>query len=158
MPRGNLKIKRKKLEADPVYQSLLLAKFTNHIMLNGKKNVARSIVYKALDQAAAKLKVEPMEVFEQVLRNVAPILEVRSRRIGGANYQVPMEVGKDRRNTLAMRWIIDASRSSKGRPMAEKLSAELISAFNNEGAAIKKREDTHKMAEANKAFAHFARF
>jgi small subunit ribosomal protein S7 len=130
----------------------------NHIMENGKKTVAERIVYGALDQASKELNVPQMDVYQQVLKNVGPILEIKSKRIGGANYQVPVEVGRDRRNTLAVRWIIAAARSKKGEPMATKLAKEFIDAFHGEGSAIKKREDTHRMAEANKAFAHFARF
>lgn len=127
-------------------------------MLNGKKSVAKVIVYKALEESAAKLKAPEMDIFNQALKNVGPILEVKSKRIGGANYQVPVEVGKDRKNALAARWIIDAARGGKGKPMAEKLAAEFVGAYNGEGAAIKKKQETHRMAEANKAFAHFARF
>jgi len=158
MSRGNAKTKKNPLEPDAKYDSLLLSKFINYVMKNGKKTVAEKIVYNALELSSAKLKLEPMDIFAQVLKNVGPILEVKSKRIGGANYQVPVEVGKDRKNTLAMRWIIEAAASGKGRPMCEKLSAEMLSAFNGEGNAIKKKIDTHKMAEANKAFAHFARF
>lgn len=158
MSRGNTKTRKNPLAPDKKYDSLVLAKFINYVMLNGKKTVAEKIVYDALELSSAKLKLEPLDIFAQVLKNVGPILEVKSKRIGGANYQVPVEVGKDRKNTLAMRWIIEAANSGKGKPMSEKLSQELLSAFNNEGAAIKKKQDTHKMAEANKAFAHFARF
>lgn len=158
MPRGNAHIKKNQLSPDVKFQNPLISKFINYIMLNGKKSVAEKIVYSALDHASAKLGFEQPEVFSQALKNVGPLVEVKSKRIGGANYQVPMEVDKDRRNTLAMRWIIGAARASKGRPMAEKLATEIINAYNGEGAAIKKKEDTHRMAEANKAFAHFARF
>ena len=158
MSRGNAKIKRNPVKADAKYDSIILSKFVNYIMTNGKKTVAEKIVYTALDITSKKLKLEPMDVFNQALKNVGPILEVKSKRIGGANYQVPVEVGRDRKNTLAMRWIIDAARSGSGKPMNEKLAFELINAYNGEGAAIKKKQDTHKMAEANKAFAHFARF
>jgi len=158
MSRGASKTKKREIRPDIKHDSVLLTKFMNYIMQNGKKSVAERIVYNALDKAAEKLKSEPMEIFDTVLRNVGPLVEVKSKRIGGANYQVPMEVNKDRRNTLAMRWLIIAARNTKGRPMAEKLAAEMVSAFNGEGAAIRKKEETHKMAEANKAFAHFARF
>lgn len=158
MPRGNAHIKKQPIVPDVRFQSALVSKFTNYIMLNGKKTVAQRIVYSAFDQASAKLGGEPLDVFNQALKNVGPLVEVKSKRIGGANYQVPMEVDKDRRNTLAIRWIIAAARAGKGRPMAEKLATEIINAYNGEGAAIKKKEDTHRMAEANKAFAHFARF
>lgn len=158
MPRGHTKIRKFSIRPDSKYDNPVLTKFINYILLNGKKTVAERIVYTALDLASAKLSLEPMAIFDQALKNVGPILEVKSKRIGGANYQVPMEVSKDRKNTLAMRWIIDAARSSKGRPMADKLAAELINAYNGEGNAMKKKEETHRMAEANKAFAHFARF
>lgn len=158
MARGNAKTKRHPVAPDMKYGSALVAKFINYIMLNGKKTVAERIVYEALDSAKEKLNAEQFDIFNQALKNVGPILEVKSKRIGGANYQVPMEVGKDRRNTLAMRWIINAARGSKGIPMADKLAKEIIDAYNGEGSAMKKREETHRMAEANKAFAHFARF
>lgn len=158
MPRGNAHIKKNRLMPDERFQSPLVTKFINYIMLNGKKSVAENIVYGALDSATAKIGGESMDIFNQALKNVGPLVEVKSKRIGGANYQVPMEVDKDRKNTLAMRWVIAAARAGKGRPMAEKLATELINAYNGEGTAIKKKEDTHRMAEANKAFAHFARF
>lgn len=143
---------------DARFASPLIAKFINYVMLNGKKTIAERIVFNALDAASEKLGAPQLDVFDQALRNVGPLVEVKSKRIGGANYQVPMEVSRDRKNTLAMRWILAAARLSKGRPMAEKLASEIISAYNGEGAAMKKKDDTHRMAEANKAFAHFARF
>lgn len=158
MSRGNSKIKRNPLEPDQRFDSVLITKFINYVMLNGKKSVSEKLVYNALDNAAAKLHSQPLDVFAQVIKNVGPLVEVKSKRIGGANYQVPMEVSRDRKNTLALRWIIEAARSVKGRSMSEKLANEMISAFNGEGAAVKKKQDTHRMAEANKAFAHFARF
>ncbi|MCX6808619.1 MAG: 30S ribosomal protein S7 [Candidatus Berkelbacteria bacterium] len=158
MPRGKAKIRKHGIGVDTKYASPIIMKFINYIMLNGKKTVAERIVYTALEKSSEKLGAEAMDVFDQALRNVGPVVEVKSKRIGGANYQVPMEVTRDRRNTLAMRWIIAAAKASKGRPMAEKLASELISAYNSEGAAMKKKDDTHRMAEANKAFAHFARF
>ncbi len=160
MSRGNSKTKKHRLEPDLKFGSVVLTKFINYTMLNGKKTVSREIVYNSLAIASEKLKVKDkeMEIFEQALKNVGPILEVKSKRIGGANYQVPVEVSKDRRNTLAMRWIINAARDAKGRPMAEKLASEFVNAYHGEGSAIKKKQDTHRMAEANKAFAHFARF
>lgn len=158
MSRGHSKIKKQPILADERFSNPVVTKFINYIMENGKKTVATKIVYDALDNASAALNIEQAEVFNQALKNVAPIVEVKSKRIGGANYQVPTEVNAERKNTLAMRWIITAARSSKGKPMAEKLSIELVNAYKGEGAAIKKKEDTHKMAEANKAFAHFARF
>jgi len=158
MSRGNSKIKRNPLEPDQRFDSVLITKFINYVMLNGKKSVSEKLVYNALDNAASKLHSEPLDVFAQVIKNVGPLVEVKSKRIGGANYQVPMEVSRDRKNTLALRWIIEAARNVKGRSMSEKLANEMISAFNGEGAAVKKKQDTHRMAEANKAFAHFARF
>ncbi|MFA4996300.1 MAG: 30S ribosomal protein S7 [Patescibacteria group bacterium] len=158
MSRGNAKTKKHRLEPDSKFDSVVLTKFINYIMLNGKKTVSEQIVYNSLKSASEKLKTPEMEIFEQALKNVGPILEVKSKRIGGANYQVPMEVSKDRRNTLAMRWIITAARAGKGKPMYEKLAGEFVNAYHGEGAAIKKKQDTHRMAEANRAFAHFARF
>ena len=142
---------------DHVYQSEKVGKFINYVMLRGQKETARGIVYQAFDEIKEKLKVEdPMEVFDTALKNTGPLTEVRSRRVGGANYQIPREVRPERRSYLSMKWIIDAERSGKGKPMASKLADEIILASKNEGSAVKKREDTHKMAEANKAFAHFA--
>ncbi len=152
------KIKNRKIvEPDIVYNSQKLAKFINNIMLDGKKETARTSVYKAFDIIKEKTgNPNPLEVFDTAIKNAGPLVEVRSRRIGGANYQVPREVRPDRRTALAMRWIIGAARLKKGAPIHEKLAEELILASKNEGAACKKREDTHKMAEANKAFAHFS--
>ena len=152
------KIKNKKIvEPDIVYNSPRVAKFINCVMWDGKKETARKVVYNALDIIKEKTKTEdPVEVFELALKNSMPNLEVRSRRIGGANYQVPREVRPERRQALAFRWILAAARGRKGQPMATKLADELILASKNEGAAVKKKEDTHKMAESNKAFAHFA--
>ncbi len=152
------RIKKKHiLPPDPVYSSEKVAKFVNCIMQEGKKNAARKIVYGALDVIKDKAKVEdPLIIFDEALRNTGPAMEVRSRRVGGANYQVPREVRPERKQALAIRWIIEAARSKKGKPMAEKLAEELIAAAKNEGEAIKKRENTLKMAESNKAFAHFA--
>ena len=140
---------------DPVYRSRKVAKFINMIMGRGKKSLAQSILYGAFDIIKEKTGKEGIDVFNKALDNVRPRVEVKPRRIGGATYQVPMEVPEPRGYFLAMRWIRDIARSKKGRPMKEKLADELISAFKEEGAAIKKRDDTHKMAEANKAFAHF---
>ena len=152
------KVKNRNIaEADSVYNSEKLGKFINYVMEEGKKNTARTIVYGALDIIKDKQKVEnPIEIFENAIRNASPAMEVRSRRVGGANYQVPREVRPERKQALAFRWIIDAARGKKGKPMHEKLAEELIAASNNEGEAIKKKENTIKMAEANKAFAHFA--
>ena len=142
---------------DIMYNSQKLSKFINNIMLHGKKETARKSVYKAFEIIKEKTgNPNPLEVFDTAIKNAGPLVEVRSRRIGGANYQVPREVRPERRTALAMRWIIGAARSKKGAPIHEKLAEELILASKNEGIAIKKRDDTHKMAESNKAFAHFA--
>jgi small subunit ribosomal protein S7 len=142
---------------DHQYGSEKVGKFINHVMLRGQKETARKIVYDALNEIKEKLKVEdPIEVFDTALKNTGPLTEVRSRRVGGANYQIPREVRAERRSFLSMKWIIDAARTGKGAPMATRLADEIILASKNEGKAVKKREDTHKMAEANKAFAHFA--
>ncbi len=152
------KVKNRNIaEADGVFNSDKVGKFINYVMLDGKKNGARKIVYGAFDVIKEKLKVEDaLEVFESALKNAGPLMEVRSRRVGGANYQVPREVRPERRSFLSMKWIIDAARNKKGQPMHIKLADEIIAASKNEGEAVKKRENTHKMAEANKAFAHFA--
>jgi small subunit ribosomal protein S7 len=145
------------LKPDPVYGSLLVSKFINCIMREGKKTVAQKIFYKAMEEIKKKLSdKDPLEVFTQAVENVKPNLEVRSRRVGGASYQVPMQVNKKRQQSLAIRWIIQACREKKGRPMYLKLADELIAAYRREGAAITRRENVHRMAEANKAFAHFA--
>jgi small subunit ribosomal protein S7 len=144
-------------EPDLVYSSERVGKFINYVMKSGKKTTARKVVYGALEVIKEKQKVEnPMEIFENAIRNASPAMEVRSRRVGGANYQVPREVRPERKQSLAFRWIIGAAAAKKGKPMHEKLAEELIAASNNEGEAIKKKENTLKMAEANKAFAHFA--
>ena len=141
---------------DPVYNDLVVAKFINNVMDAGKKSVAEKIFYNAINQVESKAKVKDgLEIFKKALENVAPLLEVKSKRIGGATYQVPIEVSENRRLALAMRWIISYAKSRKGRTMADRLSAELIAAANNEGSSVKKKEDTHRMAEANKAFSHF---
>lgn len=158
MPRKARAYKKHPVNADVKYNSVKISKFINYIMQRGKKSTAQRIVYGALDFIEEKMKTDPKAVFEQAIKNVSPILEVKGRRIGGANYQVPMEVMEPRKTSLGMKWIIVAARSKKGKPMAEKLGEELMEAYNKLGAAIKKREDVHKMAEANKAFAHFARF
>ncbi|MEK9131357.1 MAG: 30S ribosomal protein S7 [Patescibacteria group bacterium] len=148
---------RKPIGADAVYNSEKVSKMVNYVMFEGKKNTARKVVYGALEVIKVKAKTEtPLEVLDTALKNTAPLMEVRSRRVGGANYQVPREVPANRRNAMSMKWIIDAARSKKGKPMHEKLAEEIILASKNEGEAVKKRENTHKMAEANKAFAHFA--
>ncbi|MFA5135111.1 MAG: 30S ribosomal protein S7 [Patescibacteria group bacterium] len=153
--RGKKRLKRK-VAPDPKHGSDVIAKFINLIMHGGKKGVAQQAVYDALDIIAAKTKGDAVEVFNQAMKNVSPILEVKSRRIGGANYQVPIEVKGDRKHALAMRWIIGAARKRKGKPMREKLALELMDAANKQGDAVKKKEDVHRMAEANRAFAHFA--
>lgn len=143
---------------DEKYDSELLARFTNVVMWDGKKSVARGIVYGALDEIKKRLpELDPLAVFETAITNVSPTVEVRSHRVGGANYQVPKEVRPERRRSLAFRWIVAAARSGKGKPMAQKLADEVIAASKNEGSAIKKKEDVHRMAEANRAFAHLAR-
>ena len=154
MPRKGPAPKRQILP-DPRFNSKVLARFINKIMLRGKKSLAEQITYGALDIVAEKTGREAMDVFSQALSNAMPLVEVRPRRVGGATYQVPMEVRPDRRQAMAMRWLIGFARSRAGRSMEEKLAAELMDASNNQGASIKKREDTHKMAEANKAFAHY---
>ena len=141
-----------------MYNDLVVAKLINCIMERGKKNVARKIVYTAFDIMKEKSKKNPVEIFEEAMKNVGPTVETRSRRVGGANYQVPMPVAPERKNALAFRWIIGAARSRKGKPMAEKLAEELLGASQNQGDAVKKKMDVLRMAEANRAFAHFARF
>ena len=140
---------------DPVYHSKTVTKFINKVMLSGKKSVAQRVVYDAFDTIREKTGQDPLEVFETALRNVMPVLEVKARRVGGANYQVPVEVRADRRMTLGIRWLVGYARLRGEKTMDARLSAELMDAANNTGAAIKKKEDTHKMAEANKAFAHY---
>lgn len=154
---------RRKLKAKPkilpdhLYNSEKVEKFINYTMQEGKKTTARKVVYASFDVIKEKTKsADPLEIFEAALKNTGPTMEVRSRRVGGANYQIPREVRPERRQFLSMKWIIDAARSKKGKAMAEKLAEEIIAASNNEGDAVRKRENTHKMAEANKAFAHFA--
>jgi small subunit ribosomal protein S7 len=154
MSRRHRAEKRQVFE-DAKYGDLVLAKFMNSIMYDGKKSVAEAIVYGALDQVEAKAKSDPIAVFRQALDNVAPAIEVRSRRVGGATYQVPVEVRNERRQALAIRWIITAARARNDKTMEDRLSAELLDASNNRGAAVKKREDTHRMAEANRAFSHY---
>ncbi len=142
--------------ADSIYNSAKVSKLINYVMLAGKKDAARKIVYKCFDLIKEKTNQDPIEVLETALKNAGPVAEVRSRRVGGANYQVPREVRPERRLALAMRWIKEEARNKKGQPMHIKLADELIAAANNEGGAVKRRENTHKMAEANKAFAHFS--
>ena len=154
MPRKGPVPKRDVLP-DPVYHSKTVTKFINKVMLSGKKGVAQRVVYDAFDTIREKTGQDPLEVFETALRNVMPVLEVKARRVGGANYQVPVEVRPDRRMTLGIRWLVSYARLRGEKTMDARLSAELMDAANNTGAAIKKKEDTHKMAEANKAFAHY---
>lgn len=146
------------IEPDLKYNSQTVARFINKLMLRGQKETAAKLVYKAFDIIKEKTKKEPLEIFEGALKNAMPLLEVKARRIGGATYQVPMEVRAERRLTLAMRWIIGAARGSQGKSMPEFLANEILDAYNGTGSAIKKRETLHKMADANKAFAHYARF
>lgn len=148
---------RNKVGPDIKFNSEKVEKFINYCMERGKKNTARTIVYKAFDLLKEKEKIEnPLDLFESALKNTGPAVEVRSRRVGGANYQVPREVRPERKSYLSMKWIIDAARAKKGKPMHQKLAEEIVLASKNEGEAVKKRENVHKMAEANKAFAHFA--
>ncbi len=154
MPRRRVVAKRK-IVSDPLYNSTLVTKCVNVMMGGGKKSTAEQILYAALDVLKEKTGEDPIRVFNKAVENVKPVLEVKSRRVGGSTYQVPVDVRPDRRIALALRWIIGYSRSRSGRTMSEKLAAELLEAYNNTGGAIKKREDTHKMAEANKAFAHY---
>ena len=146
---------KREILPDPKFGNIVVTKFMNSVMHAGKKSVAEAIVYGALDSVEAKAKSDPLAVFKQALENVAPSVEVRSRRVGGATYQVPSEVRTDRRQALAIRWIIAAARDRNDKTMVDRLSAELLDASNNRGAAVKKREDTHRMAEANRAFAHY---
>ena len=148
--------KKSHLEPDIKYSNLLVAKLINYVMQAGKKSIASRVVYDALEIAEQKAGKPGLEVFEKAMENVSPQMELRSRRIGGANYQVPVEVRPERKVALALRWIIESARSQKGKPMSEKLAEELFNAANNTGNAVKKRNDVHRMAEANKAFAHFA--
>ncbi|AGB18106.1 30S ribosomal protein S7 [Thermoanaerobacterium thermosaccharolyticum] len=154
MPRKGYVAKRDVLP-DPVYNSKKVTKLINKIMYSGKKGIAQKICYGAFDIIREKTGRDPLEVFEEALNNVMPVLEVKPRRVGGATYQVPVEVRPERRQTLGIRWIIEFARKRSGRTMMEKLAAEIMDAANNTGASVKKREDTHKMAEANKAFAHY---
>ena len=150
------KAKIREAAADPKYRSKILGKFVNMVMERGKKSIAEKIVYGALDEIKEKMSdKDPLEIFVQALDNVRPLLEVKSRRIGGATYQVPIEVKMERGQFIAMRWIRDFARQQKGKAMGEKLASEIMQAYKKEGAAIKKRDDTHRMAEANKAFAHY---
>lgn len=146
---------RRVILPDPVYNDVLVQRFINRLMVCGKKSVAEKIFYRAMEIVGERTKRNPLEVFHQALKNVMPVLEVRPRRVGGATYQVPMEVRPERRISLGIRWLVTSARKRGGRTMIEKLAAEIMDAANNQGAAVKKREDTHRMAEANKAFAHY---
>ncbi|MFP6637582.1 MAG: 30S ribosomal protein S7 [Nitrospinaceae bacterium] len=146
---------KRKITPDPKYNDLLVARFINCILRQGKKGKAENIFYSALDSLAEKSKEEPLRIFRKAVENAAPLLEVRSRRVGGATYQVPVEVKENRRIALGMRWVIAHAKARAGRSMSEKLTGELLDAFNNSGGAVKKKEEVHRMAEANKAFAHY---
>ncbi len=154
MPRRQVVLKRETLP-DPMYNNRLVAKFINTMLVKGKKSLAEKIFYGAMGLIESRMKQDPLKMFKQAVDNVKPVLEVKSRRVGGATYQVPVEVRSERRTSLAFRWIIGFARQRNEKTMADRLAAELIEAANNRGAAVKKREDTHKMAEANKAFAHY---
>lgn len=154
--RGKSAIKRE-IAPDSKYGSVLVSKLVNYVMQDGKKSIAEKVVYDCLDIVAAETKQNPIDVFDEALKNITPTVEVKSKRVGGANYQVPMPVRGDRRYALAYRWLLVAARGKKGRPMSEKLAEELMLAAKNEGEAVKKRADVQRMAEANRAFAHLAR-
>lgn len=155
MPRKN-RVYKKNWEPDPKFNSLLVGRFVGHLLEEGKRNIAQNIVYDTFEIIHQKTKKGGLNIFEQAIKNVSPLMQLKSRRIGGANYQVPVPVVGDRRITLAMRWIKEAAQSRKGKKMAERLAEELLDASQKKGSAMKKREDTHRMAEANRAFAHFA--
>ncbi len=158
MPRKVTASLVRDIPADRIYNSVQVQRLINRVMRDGKKQVAERLVYEGMESAAKKLKVEnPLDVFEQAFSNIRPHLETRSRRVGGANYQIPFEVKGQRQNHLTTMWFVQAARARKGMSMADRIAAELMDAYNNTGSAVKKREDTHRMAEANRAFAHFAR-
>jgi small subunit ribosomal protein S7 len=158
MPRKTTKSFKRDITPDIQYQNVLVAKMINKIMRDGKRRLAEGLMYKAMDEIKEKLKTEPLEVFEGAIKNVSPQVQVRAKRVGGATYQVPMEVRGDRKIHLAMTWILTASKQKSGKSFDKLLAQELMDAYNNQGDAMKKKEDTHRMAEANKAFAHFARY
>ena len=159
MPRKKTKSLIRDIPPDRVYQSVPVQRLINRVMLNGKKQIAERLVYGGMQKAADKLKVQnPLDVFEQAYKNIQPHMETRSRRVGGANYQIPFEVKGQRQQHLTTMWLVQAARARGGMSMADRLALELQDAYNSQGAAVKKREDTHRMAEANRAFAHFARF
>jgi small subunit ribosomal protein S7 len=158
MPRKKTKSLVRDIQPDRIYNSVQVQRLINRVMLNGKKQLAERLVYDGMQKAAEKLKVDnPLEVFEQAMKNIQPHLETRSRRVGGANYQIPFEVKGQRQNHLTTMWFVQAARARKGMSMKDRIAAELMDAYNGQGAAVKKREDVHKMADANRAFAHFAR-
>ena len=158
MPRKKTKALVRNIEPDMVYNSIEVQRLINRVMLNGKKQLAERLVYTGMQKAADRLKIDnPLDVFEQAYKNIQPHLETRSRRVGGANFQIPFEVKGQRQSHLTTMWLVQAARARKGMSMADRLAAELQDAYNGQGAAVKKKEDTHKMAEANRAFAHFAR-
>jgi small subunit ribosomal protein S7 len=158
MPRKVTKSLVRDIPADRIYDSVQVQRLINRVMLNGKKQLAERLVYNGMQKAADKLKIKnPLEVFEQAMKNAQPHVETRSRRVGGANYQIPFEVKGQRQNHLTMMWFVAAARAKKGMSMEDRLASELVDAYNNTGTAVKKKEDVHKMAEANRAFAHFAR-
>jgi len=158
MPRKTTKALIRTVQPDRIYNSTAISKLINRVMLDGKKQLAERLVYDGMQQAADKLKVQnPLEVFDQAMKNVQPHMETRSRRVGGANYQIPFEVKGQRQQHLTIMWFVEAARGRKGMPMDQRIAAELVDAYNSAGEAVKKREDTHRMADANRAFAHFAR-
>lgn len=158
MPRHKTKALVREPNPDRLYNDKQVTRIINRVMLDGKKQLAERLVYEGMEKAAKKLKVDnPLEVFEQAMGNIRPSLETRSRRVGGANYQIPFEVRGQRQSHLTTMWFVQAARTRKGMSMADRLASELVDAYNNQGAAVKKKEDTHKMADANRAFAHFAR-
>lgn len=158
MPRKVTKSLKRTIAPDRVYSNVLVTKTINKVMFDGKKHIAEKLVYSAIEQAAIKTKAEPVEVLETAVKNVSPAVMVKSKRIGGANYQVPMEVKGDRKVHYALIWILDSARGKSGQSFDKNLASELVNAFNGEGDAMKKKQDAHQMAEANKAFAHFARY
>jgi len=159
MPRKKTKSLIRDIKPDRLYNSVMVQRLINRVMLDGKKQLAERLVYNGMQKAADKLKVKnPIEVFEQAMKNIEPYMETRSRRVGGANYQIPFEVKGQRQTHLTIMWFVAAARARKGMSMEDRITLELVDAYNNVGSAVKKREDTHKMADANRAFAHFARF
>lgn len=159
MPRKVTKALVRDIKPDRVYNNVMVQKTINRVMQDGKKQIAERLIYEGMEKAAKKLKVDnPLDVFEQAFKNIQPHVETRSRRVGGANYQIPFEVKGQRQNHLTIMWFVAAARARKGMPMADRIASELMDAYNQQGTAVKKREDVHKMAEANRAFAHFARF